>query len=117
MNVNSRMLEVLLNKAAEKYDAPGMDLVAEFLTQNNVVVLPCAVGDKLYTLLELDDEELPIIDTLTVTEVGIHRIFCSAYVPPRDDITEEIALARIGEDTFLSRLDAEMALAKMKGAL
>ena len=83
----------------------------------NTVELPCRIGDKVYSVLKLEDMDHPIIDVLTVTEVGQRYIFCSAYNPPRDDITEEIPVERIGVDIFLSRLDAETALAKLKGVM
>lgn len=111
---NQKELEALLNEAAERYDAPDMAQIAEYLVDNGVVAAPCKIGDKIYSLVHLDDEDRTIIDTLTVTEVGQRYIFCSAYNLPRDDITDEISLDRIGKDVFLSRLDAEMA---KKGAI
>ena len=111
---NQKELEALLNEAAERYDAPDMAQMAEYLVDNGVVAAPYKIGDKIYSLVHLDDEDRTIIDTLTVTEVGQRYIFCSAYNPPRDDITEEISLDRIGKDVFLSRTDAEMA---KKGAI
>ena len=112
---NKRKLEELLNRAAYIFDAPGMDKVAEYLIENNVVVLPCRVGDKLYTIYDGTDEDKAAdtkIEELTVTEVGLDRIFCSSCVPPEDDIDYEIPISEIGERYFFTREDAEE---KMKG--
>ena len=46
--VSKERLEELLNEAARIYDAPDMAQVAEHLIKNNVVVLPCVVGDLVH---------------------------------------------------------------------
>ena len=114
MNINvQKELEVLLNEAAEVYDAPGMDQVAEHLAKNNVVVLPCGIGDKLYAIYDGTDEDVrdvARVEELTVTEIGTSRIFCSSYVPPGDDISFEIPIRELGVKYFFVREDAEQML-------
>jgi hypothetical protein len=48
--MSKERLEALLNEAACIYDAPDMAQVAEHLIKNNVVALPCAVGDDIYVI-------------------------------------------------------------------
>ena len=106
-------LEELLNRAACIFDAPGMDQVAEYLAKNNVVVLPCGIGDKLYTIYDGTDEDESVgarVEELTVTEVGTSRIFCSSCVPPGNDIDYERPLSEIGVRYFFARDDAERNL-------
>ena len=59
--VSKEKLEALLDEAARIYDAPDMAQVAEHLIKNNVVVLPCAVGDVVYVLRGGEVEEQRVL--------------------------------------------------------
>jgi hypothetical protein len=87
--------------------------IAEYLAKKNVVVLPCDIGDKLYAIYDGTDEDVrdvAKVEELTVTEIGTSRIFCSSYVPPRDDISFVIPIRELGVKYFFVREDAERML-------
>lgn len=69
---------------------------------------PCAVGDKVYEVIE--DGRKYYISELTVTEVGSTRLFTSAYTESQGDIGIEIPYAELHKTVFLSREAAERAV-------
>ena len=86
-------------------------LIADYLIANGVTIPICKIGDKLYEVLE-DDEEGAFIEELTVTEVGTKAVFYSSYYPPQDDIRSHLPISEIGKTVFLTREEAEQALAE-----
>ncbi len=107
---NKARLEAMLENAVA-VGCMNTDEFAEYLCESGVIAPPCRVGDKLYELCEgIDDDIPPLIEEHTVTEVGTSRIFCSAYVPPRDDIHNELPIKELGRSLFLTRDEAERAL-------
>lgn len=77
---------------------------------NGVIVPPCKVGDVLYFLADLVDELF--IDEIRVTEVGTKHIFASACKDDEDDFQDVYFYSDIGESLFLTREEAERALAE-----
>ena len=82
----------------------------------------CSIGDKLYIIVE--DELAPggyDIEINHVTDVGERFIFFSGYMPPREDVLENVAIEDIGKDIFLDEeafrreLEARRCLEKTKG--
>lgn len=63
------------------------------------------IGSKIYALYE--DIDGWKIDELTVTEAGIKTIFCSGYVPPKDDLTCDLPMDDMGKTIFLTIEEAE----------
>ena len=86
-------------------------LIADHLSASGVIIPICKIGDKLYEVLE-DDEEGAFIEELTVTEVGTKAVFYSSYYPPQDDIRSYVLIKEIGKTVFLSREEAEQAIEK-----
>lgn len=95
--------------------------VADHLLANNVVVLPCKVGDTVYMPWEWKDTSgvaILTVERLSITEAGL-SIRTDLW---SDD--EDYWLAyncgvfkfdNIGETVFLTKEEAEKALAEMKG--
>lgn len=80
------------------------EYVADYLLANEVIVLPCKVGDTVY---QTDGEiiyELEILDILL-------RKNKPYYETESIDFDEDA----IGKSVFLTKQEAEQALAKMKG--
>ena len=109
------MREKLINliDAFREEDAPGdkrtwTEHLADYLIENGVIIPPCKEGDKLYLVCDIDD--VYTIDELTVTAVDMKNIYCSGYVPPRDDTEIRIPISEIGENAFFTREEAEKTL-------
>lgn len=75
---------------------------------------PVTIGSKIYSIFDADGETH--IEELTVTEVGIKRLFCSGFVPPKDDLSLEIPLDEIGKTYFFTREEAERVRAERSAA-
>lgn len=86
-------------------------LIADHLIASGVTIPICKIGDKMYEVLE-DEEEGAFIEELTVTEVGSKVVFYSGYYPPQDDIHSYVSISEIGKTVFLTREEAEQAIAK-----
>ena len=108
--VSRERLEALLNEAARIYDAPDMAQVAEHLVKNNVVVLPCAVGDEIYVVRDGKVERQRVL--------GVKVGLCGTLIQvSRDDEDFDYYYAHeIGKRLFFDAGEAEMQLRRKGGA-
>lgn len=70
--------------------------------QNQLLKLPCAVGDTIYTIYS--DEDSSFIEEPKVVEVSTHRVWIDSAYFDYDDF---------GKTVFLAREDAEAALKEL----
>lgn len=88
------------------------EFLADYLLENGVIVFPCKVGDTVYIIDEGDDEygEPYVLDvevlSLTIENLGI-GIELSLPLGFR-----QVSWCVIGENVFLTREEAEKALAE-----
>lgn len=73
---------------------------------------PCAVGDKVYEVIQDGGEHY--ICELTVTEVCSTRLFTSAYTESRGDLGTEIPYTELHKTVFLTRQAAERAVERRR---
>ena len=83
-----------------------LDEIVDQLLANGVIVPPCKIGDKVYTVLYDDETNQHIVDEQTVTEVGINGIFVSACYFLADDFGDYLPYAELGEEWYLGKEDA-----------
>ncbi len=91
-----------------------VDVLADYLIANGVMVLPLKVGDVVYFAVE-DYHDSAIIDGIKITAQGISFAWVQYEVGV--DITEcwddgEFGIDEIGKSVFLTREEAEAALHK-----
>ena len=108
--MSKEKLEALLNEAARIYDAPDMAQVAEHLVRNNVVVLPCVVGDEIYVVGDGKVERQRVL--------GVKVGLCGTLIQvSRDDEDFDYYYAHeIGKRLFFDAGEAEMQLRRKGGA-
>ena len=73
--------------------------IADFLIEHCVVVLPCKVGDTIYSIWEDDDEGWKIDET-EVFDVSTKRIYINGG---------DYSVECLGKTDFLTREEAEKA--------
>ena len=102
--MSKEKLEALLNEAACIYDAPDMSQVAEHLIKNNVVVLPCAVGDVVYVLRGGEVEEQRVL--------GVKVGMCGTLIQVSrgDEEFDYYYTMEIGKRLFFDAGEAERCL-------
>ncbi|MDO4810558.1 MAG: hypothetical protein Q3985_01310 [Eubacteriales bacterium] len=119
MEQREKLIELLrLCVHSDSADPPDVDefalgLDADHLLANGVVVLPCKVGDTVYDIYEALHNGEGDVRALKVTDTHIHLdrrnkawiIICGYY----------FAIDDFGKTVFLTREEAEKALAKRKG--
>lgn len=79
------------------------EVLADYLLANGVTVFPCKVGDTVYSIWE-DEEGVLQIDEAEIVDVSIHKIWVNGGGFDVDCL---------GKSDFLSREEAEKALAKI----
>lgn len=79
------------------------EVLADYLLENGVTVLPCKAGDMLYSIWKDDDGNFQIDET-EIVDVSIHKIWVNGGGFDVDCL---------GKSDFLSHKDAEKALAKI----
>ena len=107
MTERNRLLQ-LIEQAEEKFPTMGNlvfkmtveEYVADCLIENGVVILPCKVGDTVYSIWEDDDGNLQI-DEAEIVDVSIHKIWVNGG---------DFDVNCLGKSDFLSREEAEKAL-------
>lgn len=121
-----RLVELI--KSAEKEFSntgkPILDIeeyVADYLMSNNVVVLPCKVGDTVYSFSADFGVVLPyLVGTLNIGYMGKSGVYYSyeanCHDPETDELLDEIDFESedIGKTVFLSREKAENVLKERK---
>lgn len=86
-------------------DASGKkvnEVLADYLLENGVTVLPCKVGDILYSIWQDDDGNLQIDET-EVLDVSVKMIWIEGG---------GFSVDSIGKSDFLSREEAEKEIAE-----
>jgi hypothetical protein len=97
------------------------EYVADYLMSNNVVVLPCKVGDTVYSFSTDFGVVLPyLVGTLNIGYMGKSGVYYSyeanCHEPETDELLDEIDFDSedIGKTVFLSREEAEAKLREMR---
>ena len=89
--------------------------LADHLLANGVIVLPCKVGDILYVISQMKDKRiLPFINEYEVTSIEIKKKSIVVY-HIMDGYIKNFRQADFGKTVFLTKEEAENALAKLKG--
>jgi hypothetical protein len=108
--VNKHTLEDHLHKET-------IERVADYLIANNVVVLPCKVGDTVHSFSADFGVVLPyLVGTLNIGYMGKSGVYYSyeanCHDPETDELLDEIdfEIEDIGKTVFLSRAEAENVL-------
>lgn len=86
-------------------DASGKkvnEVLADYLLENGVTILPCKVGDMVYSIWQDDDGNLQIDET-EIVDVSIHKIWVNGGGFDVD---------WLGKSDFLSREEAEKEIEK-----
>ena len=88
--------------------------LADYLFANDVIVLPCKVGDTVWSALPFTDGKIRegYISVFLVDENGVYSFYASFGIEP---ISAEFLIDEIGKTVFLTREEAEKALEKRKG--
>lgn len=114
MNEREKLIELLLQSElkAEKLgifnchrSEAKAGIVADFLLENGVVVPPCKISDTIYNIYFNDDKKAYAIEEFVAEEVSSKRVIV-------DNGACEIGIEEFGEYAFLSREEAEKALAE-----
>ena len=88
------------------------DVIADKLLAEGVIVPPCKVGDAVYFVDKYEDGTF--MEESRVTEVCSKGLFTSASFTPKDDMGNFESYEEIGKTVFLTREEAEKALAEMR---
>ena len=95
--------------------------IADYLMSNNVVVLPCKVGDTVYSFSADFGVVLPyLVGTLNIGYMGKSGVYygyeANCHDPETDELLDEIDFESedIGKTVFLSRAEAENVLKERK---
>ena len=95
---------------------------ADYLLANGVIVLPVKVGDTVYKPIITDNTKKPAIRTIVVSHINVdinnHGVSPHSFVVGRLKNTHcgaSFYFDEIGKTVFLTKEEAEQALAKMKG--
>ncbi len=90
--------------------------LAKVPTVENVIAVPCKVGDMAYFLIE---DTIPThhwyISAEKITEVCSMGFFTSAFYPAENDFGNYIPYSELGNDVFLSKEAAEKAIIRYEG--
>lgn len=76
------------------------DRVRKELDKCNLISNGLQIGDTLYVIVEDGDTGTLSISSETVTEIVRRFIFTSAFVPPGDDLGNEIPIEEVGRTVF-----------------
>ncbi len=122
--MRDRLIELVKNAEKEfPKDKPVLDIeefVADFLLANGVIVPPCKVGDVVY-IIENPYTFLPLRKVVEGEVVSIHLHESGLFIRVLFDTEKINGCAdynldwRLGKTVFLTKAEAEQALAKMKG--
>lgn len=105
----------LLESALKNYGSHDrMKELAEADKDGRVVILPCKVGDMVYFVNAKPILEFTVVG-YAVDETGISWVYSEHVDKTGHTYERTFSPDRIGKTTFLSREEAEKALAEMKG--
>lgn len=117
--LNEATFGVNVHTLADHLSRETIDRVAEYLMANNVVVLPCKVGDTVYYINEYSDIYL-CKDTIYEAKVARmvitknNEISLVIHIKDESGLTEYPNVKNFGKTVFLSREDAENVLKERK---
>lgn len=97
-------------------DLPTVEQIADYLIEHGVIVPPCKVGDKVY-IIDVDyttecDEPCVVEVVVLMLYIGKHGIAVDLSLPLGFRLN---TMAMVGKNVFLTREDAEKALAERGG--
>ena len=105
----------LLESALKNYGSHDrMKELAEADKDGRVVVLPCKVGDMVYFVNAKHILEFTVVG-YAVSEIGVSWVYSEHVYKTGHTYERTFSPDRIGKTTFLSREEAEKALAEMEG--
>lgn len=104
MSVRERLIEILRVPIYPHLDADPAEVVADYLLDNGVTVLPCNVGDKIYYIDrytgKIDEDTVKF---LTITKNGVKPILTYHNIKFWDFYV-------LGKTAFLTKDEAEATL-------
>lgn len=83
-----------------------LEILADHLLENGVIVIPCKVGDTVYQTDGIRIYELDVFDV---------SLNLKNYKPYFETESIDFDVSAIGKSIFLTREEAEKALADMRG--
>lgn len=87
------------------------EVIADYLLENDVIVPPCKVGDKMY----FDGKHFASHCAGEIMERRVDVILTEVWATFRGEVDLSFYFEDFGKTVFLTREEAEKALAKMKG--
>lgn len=108
------LLDIAFLDSDDNYGMPNIEQVADHLIANGVVVLPCKVGDTVWSTSPFTDGKVRegYISVFLVDEGGAYGFSASFGVEP---ISAGFLIDEIGMTVFFTKEEAERALEKRKG--
>lgn len=115
MTDRERLIE-LIRKAKKNTKGANCDLeremlFADYLLENGVIVPPCKVGDTVYFIIDDAISGEAFLDSQQINDVSTRGIFVSSDTLVENCDTFE-PYSNFGETSFLTREEAEKALAE-----
>ena len=120
MTDRERLIEILKVKVYPKIGADPTDVVADFLLDNGVIVLPVKPGDTVYAYCEYFGVLQYLVGNFHIGYMGKEEDCwhweAAAFATETDELLDDIDfdLEDIGKDVFLTREEAEKALAERR---
>jgi hypothetical protein len=115
--LNEEISHLVLTDIDLTWTCERINYLADYLIANNVVVLPCKVGDTVHSFSADFGVVLPyLVGTLNIGYMGKSGVYYSyeanCHDPETDELLDEIdfEIEDIGKTVFLSRAEAENVL-------
>ena len=107
----------IIMRDAEQEGVARLRELAEADKDGRVVVLPCKVGDTVYTIVQVfgDDGVRPRIIEKKITGIGGNALNKVWMVNKGNKYEDRFSPSEFGRSVFLTREEAEKALAEMVG--
>ena len=116
--MRDRLIELLNNTFDEQYGKRGLltaPHTADALLANGVIVPPCNVGQKVF-VTDIFVGRIAECEVISITGYAGCENTAIEYNSPKDDIVSyECCDTEIGKTVFLTREEAEKALAEREG--
>lgn len=112
-NTRDRLIELLSIKIYPREGVNPAEVVADYLIDNNVIVLPCKVGDTVYTNTSIRGWYMRKKDRpyeARVLFTGLNGSDGFINVELKDGCELQFNFSQIGKDVFLTYEAAEKAL-------
>ena len=113
MNERERLIEIIVTAENEVFRAfpytnstKRIEMVADYLLENGVIVPPVKVGDTFFYLYFSDDEKKYQIDELKVLDVSTKKVFINEF----DDT---IGIDEFGTTAFINYTAAKEAVERL----